>query len=393
MGTGRRERTRRNSPGCSGANRVRSPVSRDTQIYAVGRHPLLRTRQVGRAAEGPGAGECSGGPDGARPSLGGPRGEAARAAGAGWRGGHREGVPGSFEAGWSESSVSRDPRTGAVGRPPRLRRGRVGGAVAGPGAGGLACGPDGCRVRRRRLSRRPEEPDSARRRRSLHGRCPGSVRAPSTTRRTGLGSPALRRRRGGANGPGALRRRPRERDATRRATGADRMTHPADDAILPTTRRTGCDSPGGRRRPDGVPGPRRDRPTTSRTTSLVGRPEPPSEASGPGGSRSGGGGGFPQSASRASVRSRPFRPTRTPSAGAPARLRDTACPSVRLPPPRRALHSINPPFLRSALLRSGTFSVLESGTFSLPIGTRPPMRSFDDLANGTPRAGDPRPPR
>ena len=74
-------------------------LSGDTRICAVGRHPLLRTRQVGRAAEGPGVRECSGWPDSARPGLGGPSEGTARRAGAGWRGGPPEGVRGCFEAG------------------------------------------------------------------------------------------------------------------------------------------------------------------------------------------------------------------------------------------------------------------------------------------------------
>ena len=78
----------------------------------------------------------------------------------------------------------------------------------------------------------------------------------------------------------------------------------------------------------------------------------------------------------ATERSRSVRHPRSRRARSPDSPRRTACSSVRLSRPRRELHSIHPPSPRSAPLRSGTFSVLESGTFSLPIDTRPGRRAL-----------------
>ena len=189
------------------------------------------------------------------------------------------------------------------------------------GRPGVASGADA-------LSRRPGKPDSARRRRSPRGIAPGPDAPRSTTRRTGLGSPVPRRRPDSATGPGTLRRRPRERDATRLATGDDRMARPA---------------------PDALPRQRERRP-------LIGRPEPPGGASGPAVRARAEG-----AASSVSLRSQALRPSRTPSAGAPVSLQDTTCPDEPLypaskhprtpsggpplhpAPARRAVPSLGPP--------------------------------------------------
>ena len=218
------------------------------------------------------------------------------------------------------------------------------------GRPGVASGADA-------LSRRPGKPDSARRRQSPHGRCRGPRRAPSTTWRTGLGSPAVRRFPGSATGPGTLRRRPRERVATRRAPGADRMTHPAAGAILRqhgdprvTRRATGADRIA-RAASDAILRRHRER------QSLVGRPEPPGGASGPGGSPSGGG--------AASSVGPPSLPPKPPVPPDPDALRRRPGP----PPGHRLPRRTAPPRLEAppnALRRASSPSCAGSPGRSLP---------------------------